>query len=148
MRFFSTFPTVRAICLRLIAGILFAGNAFAIESSGTPAGIQQLRIYEIFDGNKAAFHGRFRDHAMRIMARHDFDILAMWETRHEGRTEFAYLLQWPDEATMKDRWARFMSDQEWSDIKRRTRGEQPLVGDIEDRTLILTDDSPHRLRLQ
>jgi hypothetical protein len=29
--------------------------------------IQQLRIYEIFENNKAAFHARFRDHAARIM---------------------------------------------------------------------------------
>ena len=29
--------------------------------------IQQLRIYEIFEKNKAAFHARFRDHAARIM---------------------------------------------------------------------------------
>lgn len=26
--------------------------------------IQQLRIYEIFEDNKAVFHGRFRDHAL------------------------------------------------------------------------------------
>ena len=39
--------------------------------------IHQLRIYEIFERNKAAFHARFRDHAMRIMARHNFRILAM-----------------------------------------------------------------------
>ena len=29
--------------------------------------IQQLRTYEIFEKNKAAFHARFRDHAARIM---------------------------------------------------------------------------------
>ena len=30
--------------------------------------IHQLRIYEIFEHNKAAFHQRFRDHAARIIA--------------------------------------------------------------------------------
>ena len=38
--------------------------------------IHQLRIYEIFDNNKKAFHDRFRDHAMRIMAKYDFKIVA------------------------------------------------------------------------
>jgi len=38
--------------------------------------IHQLRIYEIFDANKKAFHDRFRDHAMRIMAKYDFKIVA------------------------------------------------------------------------
>ena len=48
--------------------------------------IHQLRINEIFERNKAAFHARFRDHASRIMARHGFRILSMWETRSAGRT--------------------------------------------------------------
>ena len=51
--------------------------------------IQQLRIYEIFEHNKAAFHARFRDHAARIMrTRYGFQIVAMWETRFGDRTEF------------------------------------------------------------
>src|SRR5947207_8929589 len=75
--------------------------------------IHQLRIYEIFDGNKKEFHDRFRDHAMRIMARYDFKIVCTWEAKTDGRTEFVYLLEWPDKKTLKDRWAKFMADQEW-----------------------------------
>src|SRR6516225_8576364 len=66
--------------------------------------IHQLRIYEIFERNKAAFHARFRDHAARIMRRHGFDIVAMWEARTERRTEFVYLLAWPDEAAKDAAW--------------------------------------------
>src|SRR5881392_3590136 len=43
--------------------------------------IHELRIYEIFDANKKAFHDRFRDHAMRIMAKYDFKIVATWESK-------------------------------------------------------------------
>ncbi|MDY6948725.1 MAG: NIPSNAP family protein [Pseudomonadota bacterium] len=107
--------------------------------------VHQLRIYEIFDDNKAAFHDRFRNDAMRIMARYDFQIVAMWETQLNGRTEFVYLLQWPDRATLTDRWARFMADQEWADIKKRSGARHgKLVGDIEDRVLTTTDSSPSR----
>src|SRR5438045_220973 len=67
-----------------------------------------LRICEIFEETKAAFHARFRDHAARIMRRHSFRILGMWEARAEWRTEFVYLLEWPDEATMRDTWAALM----------------------------------------
>jgi hypothetical protein len=66
-----------------------------VSSSAEP--IHQLRIYEIFDHNKQAFHDRFRDHAMRIMKKYDFHILAMWEAKNGTRTEFVYLLEWPDE---------------------------------------------------
>ena len=105
--------------------------------------IHQLRIYEIFESNKAAFHARFRDHAMRIMARHGFRILPMWETRSAGRTEFAYLLAWPDLETKAARWASFMADPEWIEIKRVTSLEHgSLVGAIEDRVMTPTAYSP------
>lgn len=106
-------------------------------------GIQQLRIYEIFDHNKAAFHERFRTHAHRIMRRHGFDIVASWQSRNGHRTEYVYLLQWPDEATMRRHWNAFMADEEWSRIKRETGARHGrLVGEIEDRVLRKTDYSP------
>jgi hypothetical protein len=105
--------------------------------------IHQLRIYEIFERNKPAFHTRFRDHAARIMRRYGFNIVAMWEAHAGARTEFVYLLAWPDEATMRSAWSNFMADAEWKEIKRVTAAEHgDLVGEIEDRTLRLTDYSP------
>ena len=114
--------------------------SWASEQQGV---IYQLRIYEIFDSNKKAFHRRFRDHAMRIMAKYDFKIVATWESKKDNRTEFVYLLEWPDRDTMADRWEKFLRDQEWIKIKKET-GEMygSLVGEIQDRTLYLTDYSP------
>jgi hypothetical protein len=107
--------------------------------------IHQLRIYEIFDGNKKAFHERFRDRAMPIMVRYDFKIIATWESRYDNRTELVYLLEWPDRETMEEQWAKFMDDREWAEIKKMTaEAHGLLVGDIEDRTLELTDYSPGR----
>jgi NIPSNAP len=107
--------------------------------------IHQLRIYEIFDSNKKAFHDRFRDYAMRIMAKYDFKIVATWESKKDNRTEFVYLLEWPDRETMADCWEKFLRDQEWINIKKET-GEMygPLVGEIQDRTLYPTDYSPRK----
>jgi len=110
--------------------------------------VHQLRVYELFENTREAFHERFRDHAQRIMERYDFRIVAMWESRTGERIEFLYLLEWPDEQTMKERWAAFMADQEWSDIKAETsRIHGRFVGDIEDRTLRLTDYSPDTVPL-
>src|SRR5437773_4465964 len=75
--------------------------------------IHQLRAYEIFEHNKSAFHERFRDHAARIMKSYGFRILAMWEAKSDRRTEFVYLLTWPDEATKQAAWTKFMADGEW-----------------------------------
>ena len=114
------------------------------ETAGTPAApIQQLRIYRVHPGNERAFHDRFRDHALRIMARHGFDVVATWETEADGRIEFAYLLEWPDAETMRARWDDFMADGEWAAIKRETgQVHGRFVDGIEDRTLRPTAYSP------
>lgn len=105
--------------------------------------IHQLRIYEIFEHNKAAFHARFRDHAARIMATYGFKIVHMWESKTEQGTRFVYLLEWPNEEEMKLAWQRFMADQEWQEIKRVTREQHgDLVGTISEMVLRATDYSP------
>jgi heme-degrading monooxygenase HmoA len=105
--------------------------------------IHQLRIYEIFEHNKAAFHARFRDHAARIMRHYGFNIMGMWETQTEQRTEFVYVLAWPDEPTLNAAWAAFRADEEWIEIKRVTSAAHgDLVGAIEDRVLVPTSYSP------
>jgi hypothetical protein len=105
--------------------------------------IHQLRIYEIFDQNQGAFHARFRDHAARLMRKHGFHILDMWETRYDGRLEFVYLLEWPDEAARDAGWKAFLADDEWSAIKRETAARHgTMVGALEDRTLYRTEYSP------
>lgn len=138
---------IRRAGLALAAALLLAGMLpMPASAEQEQPVIHQLRVYEIFENNKQAFHERFRTHAMRIMARHDFKIIAMWESQLNGRTEFVYLLQWPDRATMTDRWARLMADQEWADIKKRTGAQHgKLVGEIEDRVLSTTDYSPTKV---
>ena len=78
-----------SLCLLCLFSLLLALPQATLAA--TP--VHQLRIYEIFDNNKQAFHDRFRDHAMRIMAKYDFNIVAMWEAQNGARTEFPTLLQ-------------------------------------------------------
>jgi heme-degrading monooxygenase HmoA len=106
---------------------------------GNRAMIHQLRIYEIFEHNKPAFHERFRDHAARIMRKYGFEFVGMWEAKTDRGTEFVYLLAWPDETAKNAAWTRFMADAEWKEIKRVTSAQHgDLVGAIEDRVLVPT----------
>lgn len=118
--------------------LLFVSHiAVAHPTKETSKGvIHQLRIYEIFEHNKAAFHERFDKHAQRIMKNYGFQIVSMWETKNEEKTAFVYLLEWPDIETLQDSWKKFMDDEEWKEIKRQTAKEHgQLVGDIQDQIL-------------
>jgi hypothetical protein len=146
----SRLPALACLWSLLLGPAAFASEQQTVDSPAPThlaqdAPIHQLRVYELFDDTRSAFHDRFRDHAARIMDRHGFDIVAIWESRSEqGRPQFVYLLQWPDEATMRTRWDAFMADEEWSAIKRRTGAEHgDFVGGIEEKTLRVVDYSPH-----
>jgi hypothetical protein len=79
-------PTAQKCRILIASIVILTVGVIVPQRSLTIAGeqqnvIHQLRIYEIFDRNKQAFHDRFRDHAMRIMAKYDFKIIATWESK-------------------------------------------------------------------
>ena len=116
----------------------------AADTDAAP--IYQLRVYGLVDKTKAAFHARFRDHAKRIMERHGFTIIAIWETREPSGPAFVYLLKWPDEAALKKSWAAFLADPEWVKTKAETpAADRPIMREVEqDRVLHIVDYSPTR----
>ncbi len=125
----------------LVGSLLLLAAAPSTAAEAAP--IHQLRTYELFDNSKAAFHSRFRDHGMRIMQRHGFKILSMWETQTDGRSQLVYLLEWPNEEVMRRSWAAFMADEEWAEIKRQTGAQHGrMVGGIEEQTLFPLPHSP------
>ncbi len=105
--------------------------------------INQLRIYEVPKSNREPFLDRFRDHAARIMTdRYGFRVQAMWTSETDTTFKFVYLLAWSDAQEMAQRWAAFMADDEWADIKARTAAEHgDFVLGIDEMTLHPTDFS-------
>src|SRR3546814_2588564 len=61
------------------------------------------------------------------MKRHDFRIIDMWESDTGEKIEFVYLLSWPNKDAMHSRWASFLADQEWIDIKKKTAAESGVL---------------------
>ena len=105
--------------------------------------IYQLRIYEVSPDKRDIFHNRFRDHALRIMKRYGFEIVALWESTSVVNFEFVYLVRWPDAGTMDRQWKAFLADEEWIGIKKDTVREtgEPVIR-VTSRLLDNVDYSP------
>lgn len=96
--------------------------------------INQLRLYKVRPELREMFLARFRDHAARIMRdRYGFRILAMWVERDAAQLRFIYLLSWADAAEKTEAWRRFMADEEWAEVKRKSRipAGEPVI-EVED----------------
>ncbi|MGE8553502.1 MAG: NIPSNAP family protein [Chryseobacterium jejuense] len=133
------------VFLFVLSGFVFGQINSSKDFSSSLAPVHQLRIYEIPKENRKVFLDRFRDHALRIMKKYGFTIVSIWESEHEGKTEFIYLLEWKNEEAMKIAWQGFMADKEWKEIKVHTaKLHGDFVNNIEDRTLKLTDFSPEK----
>jgi len=125
--------------------LLWACVSLPAANHVTAVPVHQLRIYTVPRENREVFNTRFKDHAMRIMKKYDFNIVAIWESETDSKLEFVYLLEWKDKETMQDAWKKFMADQEWKDIKKETSARHgTYVENIEDRTIILTNFSPQK----
>jgi hypothetical protein len=85
--------------------------------------IYQLRTYEVSSNKKDAFHNRFKNHALRIMKKYDFNVVAIWESSSIVNFEFIYILKWPNIETMEKQWKLFLADEEWINIKKNMDNE-------------------------
>lgn len=138
---------ILAIAALAIAPLTALTAPAAAEPAAPPAPVQQLRIYDVPRANEGVFHQRFQGHAMRIMARYGFRIRSIWRSEHEGRTEFVYLLDWPDVSAMDAAWAAFLADPEWIAIKKETAARDgKYVESVTARTLEPVAWSPDRAR--
>ena len=82
--------------------------------------LYELRRYEVFAHNKKAFHDRFEQHAMRLMAGHGFKVVGSWDVEIGDNPEFVYLLAWQDLAARQQAWDAFNADPEWTKVKQET----------------------------
>lgn len=151
MRALKNLSLAAFLQLAALAAAVLPGDARAAQAAdGGP--IQQLRVYGMVERNRDAFDARFRDHALRIMRKHGFDVVAAWyasgrDDADGDAREFVYLLQWPDRDAMERGWKAFMADEEWKRIKRDSAREVqgPIMGEIlQDKVLVPAAWSPRR----
>lgn len=76
--------------------------------------LYELRTYYAAPGKFEALQSRFRDHTIRLFARHGITNVAYW-TRVDDSSDGAliYVLSYPDMEAREASWAAFRADPEW-----------------------------------
>jgi hypothetical protein len=109
------------------------------------ADVYELCRYLPHDGKLDALLARFREHTVRLFARHGIRSVGYWlEPRENDRTRLVYLLQHPDRESAAANWASFGQDPEWLRAYQASMSEGPLVEVIEKWFLDPADFSPLR----
>jgi hypothetical protein len=103
--------------------------------------IYELRTYHAAPGQIERLHRRFRDHTMRLFARHGLHVVGFWTPDGDPDT-LVYLLRFPSHEAMKQSWATFAADPEWKKAKAESEVEGRLVADFRSDVMSLTPYSP------
>src|SRR5262245_23269222 len=113
-----------AACFVLTVLLSFS-NSHAQATMPTATGkVYELRLYTAADGKLPALHERFRDHTVKLLARHGMESLYYW-TISEGatvdgedaRNMLIYILVHKSREAADASWAAFRADPEWVAVK-------------------------------
>ncbi len=103
--------------------------ALVIEKA--PPRVFELRTYKATPGNLPALNGRFRDHTVRLFAKHGMHNLIYWNLAAEepaADTALIYLLAHANQEAARGSFAAFRDDPEWT--KARTASEEKAGGSL------------------
>ena len=102
--------------------------AVASAAQAAPAHVYEMRTYTANDGKFGNLNARFRDHTLRIFAKHNMKSVGYW-TPLEGptaETTLIYILEHPSREEARKNWAAFSADPEWQKV----RAESEAAGRI------------------
>lgn len=120
------------------------------EASPAPvvqaAQVFELRTYTAAEGKFDDLLARFRDHTLRIFAKHGMTSVGYWTPQDEplsGNT-LIYVLAHPSREAAQASWSDFGSDPEWQRVAEESQRDGRLIVKLERVYLDPTDFSPMR----
>ena len=102
----------------------------------------ELRTYYAAPGKLDELNARFRDHTMKLFARHGITSVGYWLPVENPGNKLIYLLAFPNREAATNSWRNFMSDPEWKEVVKRTQANGKLTSKVESIYLAATDFSP------
>src|ERR1700753_2044532 len=99
--------------------------------------VYELRIYHAMEGQLDDLLARFRDHTIKIFAKHHMRSIAYWTpTDDPAKTNtLIYILEHPSREAATSNWKAFQDDEEWKSVRAKSEEKANLV-DHDDSTFM------------
>ncbi len=123
-----------------LLGILtLAGTLAAAEPDKK---LYELRVYWANEGKLEALHSRFRDHTLKLFAKHGMTNVGYWVPVDNGDNRLVYMLAHKDRAAADASWKAFVGDPDWKKAYAESIKEGRLVKTLERFYINPADFSP------
>jgi hypothetical protein len=106
-----------------LAGGLFVSSATCAQSA---ARVFELRTYTAHEGKLNDVVNRFRDHTVRIFAKHGLVSVGYWIPQEMPNT-LIYMLAHPSREAATKNWDAFRNDPEWKAARAASEANGPIV---------------------
>jgi hypothetical protein len=109
------------------------------------AAVYELRIYYPAPGKLAALNARFRDHTLKLFARHGMRNVAYWNelpTTEAPEGRVVYVLAYPSRTARDEDWKAFGADPDWRAVVAASEANGKLVTKVDSIFMTMTDYSP------
>ncbi|MBM7405928.1 MULTISPECIES: NIPSNAP family protein [Sphingomonas] len=142
--------------MRFLLAACLAAAAIASPAAMRPAiaqsaaldpktAVYELRIYYPAPGKLAGLNARFREHTLKLFAKHGMHNVAYWNEQPtaeapEGRV--VYVLAYPSREAREASWKAFGADPEWRAVVATSEADGKLVTKIDSVFMTLADYSP------
>ena len=123
--------------LRSIVALSFGFAGFALCATKGEEKVDtrvfELRTYYAAPGKIEALHARFRDHTIKLFAKHHMTVIGFWRPTDEeqAKRQLVYLLAFPSQEAATKSWQDFQADPEWKAVKEASEKNGSLVERIE-----------------
>jgi len=137
---------MRLILPALLALLPLAAPAAAQTTpASAPQPVYELRIYYPAPGKAEALNARFRNHTLKLFARHGMRNVAYWNElprpdAPEGRV--VYILAYPSREAREADWKAFGADPEWQKVVAESEANGKIVTKVESIFMTMADYSP------
>ncbi|MFM8890955.1 MAG: NIPSNAP family protein [Planctomycetia bacterium] len=125
-----------------LALLVAVGSLPQVVPAAEP-GLYEMRVYYSPEGKLDRLHARFRDHTMKLFAKHGMTNVGYFTPQGDNpERKLVYFLAYPDRAARDASWKAFLADPDWRAVHAASEKEGTLVAKIVEQFLVPTDYSP------
>lgn len=131
--------------LSRMKSILSLAALFLVASAASAADTRcvEMRTYYAAEGKLDALHARFRDHTVKLFAKHGIENLGYFVPFGANpERKLVFLIAYPSRAERDARWSAFFNDPAWQKAYKESEVNGKLVTKAETVYLSATDYSP------
>ncbi len=125
--------------LTLLTFGLLASTAVAADPD---ARLFEVRVYFAAEGKLDALNARFRDHTLKLFAKHGITSLGYFVPTKNTENKLVYFLAYADRAARDASWKAFQADPDWKAAQKASEANGKLITKVESAFLTATDYSP------